>query len=126
MIRRPPRSTLFPYTTLFRSIAAKGAELAVSDTNVGRIDVPVDVEISHVAVFFFAHVIRQPANGKQIGRAVQRDAIIERKARAGKNGVGNRLQTLIGDRQFAHLEFVESFKRAKLLPQRPRTAGTTY
>src|SRR2546429_3664370 len=24
MIRRPPRSTLFPYTTLFRSAAAKG------------------------------------------------------------------------------------------------------
>src|SRR2546422_5458050 len=24
MIRRPPRSTLFPYTTLFRSIAANG------------------------------------------------------------------------------------------------------
>src|SRR5690348_17563303 len=34
MIRRPPRSTLFPYTTLFRSLAAElhralvGAELA--------------------------------------------------------------------------------------------------
>src|SRR3712207_8940311 len=28
MIRRPPRSTLFPYTTLFRSKAA-GAELVV-------------------------------------------------------------------------------------------------
>src|SRR5438270_2030883 len=27
MIRRPPRSTLFPYTTLFRSIAATGATL---------------------------------------------------------------------------------------------------
>src|SRR2546430_11994226 len=25
MIRRPPRSTLFPYTTLFRSIVAHGA-----------------------------------------------------------------------------------------------------
>src|SRR3712207_8006593 len=25
MIRRPPRSTLFPYTTLFRSQAGKGA-----------------------------------------------------------------------------------------------------
>src|SRR5256885_8424360 len=25
MIRRPPRSTLFPYTTLFRSVARKGA-----------------------------------------------------------------------------------------------------
>src|SRR3712207_9403826 len=28
MIRRPPRSTLFPYTTLFRSILALGAEPA--------------------------------------------------------------------------------------------------
>src|SRR3712207_9182874 len=27
MIRRPPRSTLFPYTTLFRSIAPGGAVL---------------------------------------------------------------------------------------------------
>src|SRR3712207_8074218 len=27
MIRRPPRSTLFPYTTLFRSLAARAAEL---------------------------------------------------------------------------------------------------
>src|SRR3712207_7973732 len=30
MIRRPPRSTLFPYTTLFRSIAT----LALDDQNV--------------------------------------------------------------------------------------------
>src|SRR3989475_10097374 len=27
MIRRPPRSTLFPYTTLFRSVFAAGAAL---------------------------------------------------------------------------------------------------
>src|SRR3712207_7639472 len=27
MIRRPPRSTLFPYTTLFRSAALDGAQL---------------------------------------------------------------------------------------------------
>src|SRR5688572_31408759 len=27
MIRRPPRSTLFPYTTLFRSAGARGARL---------------------------------------------------------------------------------------------------
>src|SRR5688572_32691347 len=26
MIRRPPRSTLFPYTTLFRSLLAEGEE----------------------------------------------------------------------------------------------------
>src|SRR6266496_6037887 len=28
MIRRPPRSTLFPYTTLFRSPAASGSKIA--------------------------------------------------------------------------------------------------
>src|SRR5256885_8124774 len=32
MIRRPPRSTLFPYTTLFRSAAAYFATLATHDT----------------------------------------------------------------------------------------------
>src|SRR5437868_9828627 len=32
MIRRPPRSTLFPYTTLFRSVAAIGiAAVAVGE-----------------------------------------------------------------------------------------------
>src|SRR2546430_8292792 len=28
MIRRPPRSTLFPYTTLFRSVGDRGGQLA--------------------------------------------------------------------------------------------------
>src|SRR5256885_13057913 len=28
MIRRPPRSTLFPYTTLFRSVKTSGATIA--------------------------------------------------------------------------------------------------
>src|SRR5260221_10859930 len=30
MIRRPPRSTLFPYTTLFRSAGKKSASLSAS------------------------------------------------------------------------------------------------
>src|SRR2546422_4772539 len=30
MIRRPPRSTLFPYTTLFRSLAQLGQRFAVA------------------------------------------------------------------------------------------------
>src|SRR5256885_5156732 len=34
MIRRPPRSTLFPYTTLFRSQAMKNAQRAVADNGV--------------------------------------------------------------------------------------------
>src|SRR2546425_9380916 len=31
MIRRPPRSTLFPYTTLFRSRASEAAQVTVAD-----------------------------------------------------------------------------------------------
>src|SRR5687768_17681866 len=38
MIRRPPRSTLFPYTTLFRS-AGDAAEARVGDVAVLRDDV---------------------------------------------------------------------------------------
>jgi len=35
MIRRPPRSTLFPYTTLFRSIIGRGLALAAIGSLVG-------------------------------------------------------------------------------------------
>src|SRR2546422_2145160 len=31
MIRRPPRSTLFPYTTLFRSLPARWQRMGVDD-----------------------------------------------------------------------------------------------
>src|SRR5258707_10855831 len=37
MIRRPPRSTLFPYTTLFRSNAASGAALVGHHDRASRI-----------------------------------------------------------------------------------------
>src|SRR2546427_6983588 len=36
MIRRPPRSTLFPYTTLFRSRALDLGDLLVGVVGVGR------------------------------------------------------------------------------------------
>src|SRR3712207_8274802 len=36
MIRRPPRSTLFPYTTLFRSIEVEGVEQV--DRGAGGVD----------------------------------------------------------------------------------------
>src|SRR5258708_31588392 len=35
MIRRPPRSTLFPYTTLFRSLAGVIKEMAISSLQQG-------------------------------------------------------------------------------------------
>src|SRR3712207_8527178 len=55
MIRRPPRSTLFPYTTLFRSAAREHADLLllirpreVEPRHVGaRVDLPRS-ELHHV------------------------------------------------------------------------------
>src|SRR2546430_8954562 len=36
MIRRPPRSTLFPYTTLFRSVSGKSGSDAADQPEVSR------------------------------------------------------------------------------------------
>src|SRR3712207_8011425 len=44
MIRRPPRSTLFPYTTLFRSVAVDGlARLAQLGQHVGQVQLALGV-----------------------------------------------------------------------------------
>src|SRR3712207_7507000 len=42
MIRRPPRSTLFPYTTLFRSEDAQALAAAARDERVHRADAERD------------------------------------------------------------------------------------
>src|SRR5438270_4178699 len=54
MIRRPPRSTLFPYTTLFRSIAGQLATLVtvgldVGDHHAGVAEVAVDRSEEHTS-----------------------------------------------------------------------------
>src|SRR2546429_1697606 len=51
MIRRPPRSTLFPYTTLFRSAAADShsARPSISEASIHlRLDVIQGVEYDHI------------------------------------------------------------------------------
>src|SRR5256885_17016518 len=64
MIRRPPRSTLFPYTTLFRSIATQ-LDIAVStedDVEVRRLTVtnqgdrPRELEVTSYAEIALASV----------------------------------------------------------------------
>src|SRR3712207_7546306 len=45
MIRRPPRSTLFPYTTLFRSV--EEAHHALDDGDVGAVGEAVGEERAH-------------------------------------------------------------------------------
>src|SRR5438876_8179654 len=57
MIRRPPRSTLFPYTTLFRSLGRVGNLL-------GR----------RLAPQRLPQVFRRPHDARQVGGAVERHA----------------------------------------------------
>src|SRR3989441_3045228 len=52
MIRRPPRSTLFPYTTLFRSLAAKfGIPVCPHAGGVGLCEY-----VQHLAIFDYVCV----------------------------------------------------------------------
>src|SRR3712207_8229094 len=65
MIRRPPRSTLFPYTTLFRS------ELLHRADQRGRGDrVRPEAALEHDELFTFTMVEQLQANraGRQVGR----------------------------------------------------------
>src|SRR3712207_7284592 len=47
MIRRPPRSTLFPYTTLFRSLGAAGVTSSASEM-AARGGVGIEIETDSV------------------------------------------------------------------------------
>src|SRR2546427_3978083 len=57
MIRRPPRSTLFPYTTLFRS---KRAAAILEEDHYGLKDVK-----DHVLEFLAVRQLRQQGQGTQ-------------------------------------------------------------
>src|SRR5256885_8981411 len=53
MIRRPPRSTLFPYTTLFRSIIGRDDRLYAFD----RLGIPATAKPSRATIYQMAQQI---------------------------------------------------------------------
>src|SRR3712207_7421922 len=55
MIRRPPRSTLFPYTTLFRSIRVRHDSVKIGD-QVGHPDLRIG-NVLHVAALEVAELV---------------------------------------------------------------------
>src|SRR5690349_1462029 len=80
MIRRPPRSTLFPYTTLFRSQVALDDVIAIDQ--VAELRDLVVGEVAHLAVGLDAELGQDPARGRladpvDVGQA-DLDALVER------------------------------------------------
>src|SRR2546422_2640114 len=69
MIRRPPRSTLFPYTTLFRSNPARGEPSALRQGSAGR---QVERAGSPGATASFCRAGRPRADEPPIGRTLLR------------------------------------------------------
>src|SRR3989442_6798021 len=75
MIRRPPRSTLFPYTTLFRSPAAQPRFLIIADGEFGpltsktamiRDRKSTRLNSSHVRISYAVFCLKKKKNNKQI------------------------------------------------------------
>src|SRR5689334_20035832 len=62
MIRRPPRSTLFPYTTLFRSIGIRLPTICVRPGKPNK-----------AASGFFSNILREPLSGKEAVLPVSED-----------------------------------------------------
>src|SRR2546427_12356816 len=96
MIRRPPRSTLFPYTTLFRSIAVVLQDVFLfsgpveANITLGRTDIPraaVEAAAAHVNADGFVH------------RMGGYDALVRER---GSNLSGGQRQLLAFARALAH------------------------
>src|SRR2546426_3329886 len=93
MIRRPPRSTLFPYTTLFRSREPPRRQLTRTGAGVLRIQVPVGDPVeperdrkstrlnsSHLVISYAVFCLKKKTNpgcvGLPIGTILQRKTSI--------------------------------------------------
>src|SRR2546430_6893067 len=61
MIRRPPRSTLFPYTTLFRSLAGAGADFLICPDNTIHQALPLIADRSPRPWLHIAAVVAESA-----------------------------------------------------------------
>src|SRR5256885_11146968 len=69
MIRRPPRSTLFPYTTLFRSKLVKGqgkiTEINVAETLKEVRKALLDADVNFKVAKHFTDTVKEKALGQK-------------------------------------------------------------
>src|SRR3989475_11237375 len=82
MIRRPPRSTLFPYTTLFRSDPHLSRPLVAQLQLLGSMQGPLDARahfgrqlgrvVARLAVYAVLHLLRVHLDGHAVARGCDR------------------------------------------------------
>src|SRR5262245_5393790 len=65
-------------------LASESAETAGGNADVGGIDVPVDVEICHVAMQALTHVIGKPPDSQNVRGAIERDRVFKAEPLAGQ------------------------------------------
>src|SRR3712207_6918220 len=73
MIRRPPRSTLFPYTTLFRSFKKGGEYHAINPEVVDSLHETIGLKETQDADLDEAHALQRAAKGDDAAYARFRD-----------------------------------------------------
>src|SRR5258708_2605777 len=119
MIRRPPRSTLFPYTTLFRSFSFGSVPRASSPSliNEGK-RMPAKRELTMRQIRQMLRLGRDGGSAPEIGRTlgVARSTIQDNLKRASAAGlawplVGDLTDAVLEQRLFAHAGVKRGFRR---------------
>src|SRR5438094_9705365 len=93
MIRRPPRSTLFPYTTLFRSGGIQGDVLATDNNTVGMGDAGIKSAIQGSNVPNPDEAVPSFVSGAM---AKAGKGLLEGTLQAGTSAVSDKLLDLVG------------------------------
>src|SRR5579864_550339 len=75
--------------------AAKCAQTACGDADIGGIYVAIDVEISLIAMHALAHVVGQPADSEDVPGSVERERVIRTEALTSKHLIVNRRESLV-------------------------------
>ena len=90
--------------------AAEGAQLAMGYADIGRIDVPVDVEIADFPVALLPDVVGKPAQGQQVVRLKERQAILSVRRSPASTFCAIGSSRAIGNLESGHVDSIPTGK----------------
>src|SRR3712207_7212607 len=85
MIRRPPRSTLFPYTTLFRSDHLGDMDFKVAGTDEGITSLQMDIKIAGITEEIMRVALDQAKEGRTHILAEMNNALTAPRSELGEH-----------------------------------------